>query len=126
MEDVSKTELIVKHLNALYAARKTFIVAESNEMLRRALKAKNRVTTEITYDVGDIVYYKRNDSNKWEGPRKVIGKEDKQILLKHIGYYIKVNPCSLKLVDNIGSKKSVGTPGNINVGEFMAGTEEKK
>ena len=126
IEDVSNTDIIVKHLNALHAARKAFIVAESNEKLHRALKAKNRVTTEITYEVGDIVYYKPNDPNKLEGPGKVIGKEDKQILLKHVGYYIRVNPCSLKLVDNIGSKKSVGTPGNINVGDFMAGTEEKK
>ena len=49
MEDVSKADKIVKHLNALLAARKAFIEAESNEKLCRALKAKNRVTTGITY-----------------------------------------------------------------------------
>ena len=63
MEDVSKADIIVKHLNAFDAARKAFIEAESNEKLRRALKAKNRVTTGITYEIGDIVYYKRKDSN---------------------------------------------------------------
>ena len=53
----------MKYLNAFDAARKAFIEAESNEKLRRALKAKNRVTTGITYEIGDIVYYKRKDSN---------------------------------------------------------------
>ena len=31
----------------------------------------------------------------------------------------------MQLVDNIGSNKSEGTSGNINVKEFMDGTEEK-
>ena len=79
MEDVSETDIIVKHLNAWHAAIKAFIVAESNEKLRRSLKAKNQVATEITYEAGDIVYYKRKDSNRWKGPGKVIGKEGKQI-----------------------------------------------
>ena len=58
MADVSTTDIIEKHLNALHAARKAFIKAESNETLRRALKAKNRITTGITYEIGDIDYYK--------------------------------------------------------------------
>ena len=37
---------------------------------------------------GDLVYYKRKDSEKWKGPGKVIGKENKQLLVKHGGYYI--------------------------------------
>ena len=74
MEDVSKADIIVKHLNALLAARKAFIEAESNEKLCRALKAMNRVTTGITYEIGDIVYYKHRDSNKWKSPGKFIGK----------------------------------------------------
>ena len=41
MEDFSKTDIIVKHLNALHSARKAFIEAESNEKLRPALKANN-------------------------------------------------------------------------------------
>ena len=125
MEDVSKADIIVKHLNALHAARKAFIEAESNEKLCHALKAKNQVTTGITYEIGDIVYYKHKDSNKWKGPGKVIGKWDKQILVKHGGYYKRVHPCSLHLVDNIGPNKSEGTPGNNNAEEFMDGTEEK-
>ena len=50
------------------------------------------------YDFGDLVYYKRKDSDKWKGPGKVIGKENKQILVKHRGYYVRVHPCSSQLV----------------------------
>ena len=124
MEDVSTTDIIVKQLNALHVARKAFIEAESNEKLHRALKAKNQITTGITYEIGDIVYYKCEDSNKWKGPGKVIDKEDKQILVKHGGYYIRVHLCSLQLVANIEPNKSEGTPGN-NAGEFVDGTDEK-
>ena len=55
MDDISKTDIIANHLNALHAARRVFIEAESNEKLCRALKAKNRITTGITYETGDIV-----------------------------------------------------------------------
>ena len=115
----------MKYLNAFDAARKAFIEAGSNKKLRCALKANNRVTAGLTYEIGDIVYYKRKDSYKWKGAGKVIDKEDKQILVKHGGYYIKVHPCSLQLVDNIGPDKSEGTPGSINAEEFMDVTEEK-
>ena len=124
MENVSKTDIIVKHLNALDAARKAFFEAESNEKLCCPLKVKNRITTGITYKIGDIVFCKRKDSVKWKGPGKVIGKEDKQILVKHSGYYIRVHPCSVQLVANIGCNKSEGTPGS-NVEDFVDVAEER-
>ena len=98
MEDLTHSQLVVKHLNAMHAARKPFIEAESNEKLHRALKSKARVTAGLVYDLGDLVCYKRKDSDKWKGSGKVIGKENKQILVKHGGYYVCVHPCSLQLV----------------------------
>ena len=38
MEDITPNQLVLKHLNAMHAARKAFIEAESNEKLHRALK----------------------------------------------------------------------------------------
>ena len=71
-------ELFIKpYLNALHGANKGFIEAESNEKLHQALKAKNLVTAGIIYEIGDIVYYKCKESNKWKCPAKVIGKEHK-------------------------------------------------
>lgn len=56
MKDISKTDILVKHLYLLYAAGKAFLEAESNENLCCALKAKNCATAGITYEIGDIVF----------------------------------------------------------------------
>ena len=89
MEDAPYAGILVKYLNALHAARKAFIKAESNNKLHHALKTKNRETTGIEYEIGDmVVYYKRKSSDKWKGPGTVTGKENKQILVKHGGFYI--------------------------------------
>ena len=100
MEDVSHADILVKDLNALHAARKSFIEAESSDKLRRALKAKNRETTGTEYEIGDMVYYRHKSSDKWNGPGMVIGKKNKQIFVKHSGYYIRVHLCSLQLINN--------------------------
>ena len=65
----------------MHAARKVFIEAEASEKLRRAIKAKTRVSTGIIYQPGYIVYYKRNDSSQWKGPVTVLAHENKQILM---------------------------------------------
>ena len=93
------SEIITNHLNTMHAAHKAFIEAEASEKLRRAIKAKT-VSTGIIYQPGDIVYYKRNDSDQWKGPGTVLGRENKQIIVKHGGVYIKVLHvvyCTLKL-----------------------------
>ena len=77
MEGLSQIDMIVKHLSALHEANKAFIKTESNEKSHQVLKAKNLVTTGIIYEIGDIVYYKCEESNKWKCPAKVIGKEHK-------------------------------------------------
>ena len=100
LEEATHSNLVLNHLNAMHEARKAYIEAESNEKLRRALKAKTRVTSGIIYDLGDLVYYKRKDSSKWKGPGTVVGKENKQILIKHGGYLHRVHPCSLQLVNS--------------------------
>ena len=47
MEDISKTDTTVKHLNALHATRKIALEYGSNEKLGHPLKAKNEVATDI-------------------------------------------------------------------------------
>ena len=102
MEDASKKDIIGKYLSAFHAARKDFIEVEPNEKLHCALKVKNRITTRITYEIRYIVYYKDKDSNRWKGPRKVIGKVDKQILVNHGGWAKQIRRNSRKLCRGIG------------------------
>ena len=55
---------------------KAFMESEASEKLRHALKHKVRPSTSITYKQGQLVYYKRRDSNKWKGPGTAIGKDN--------------------------------------------------
>ena len=45
---------------------------------------------------GDRVFYKRNENAKWQGPGIVIGKDGKQVLVRHGGIYIRVHTCRLQ------------------------------
>ena len=77
----------------MHAALAAFIKSEACEKLRRALRAKTRTATSLIYEPGDIVYFKRENSNLWKGPGTAIGRENKQILVKYGGTYIYKGPC---------------------------------
>ena len=89
------SEYVVKNLQALHASRQSFIKQESCERLRRALARKTRNVTHFLQN--DSVYYKRNNSNQWHGPARVLGKDSHQYLLKHGGIYVRVHPCRMQL-----------------------------
>ena len=80
-------------MRLLLAARQAFIKSESAEKLRRALRHQTRTYSDVKYFTGDIVYYKRNNSNEWKGPGTVIGQDGQQVLVKHGGSYVRVHPC---------------------------------
>ena len=48
--------------------------------------------------MGDRVYYQRD--GKWKGPGIVVGKENKNVMVKHGGSYFRVHPCSLQGVES--------------------------
>ena len=89
-------EYLAANLNALHAARKSFIQAESAERIRRAINRKSRTYCNTNYYQGDKVYYWRNDQADCHGPGIVIGKDGQQVLVKHGGLYIRVHPCRLQ------------------------------
>ena len=47
--------------------------------------------------MGDLVYYKRRDSNEWKGPGSVIGREGSQVLVRHGGALVRVHAVHLKI-----------------------------
>ena len=96
LEGVTTSEMIANNLNAMHKARKAYIESESSERLRRALRHNVRSSIAYKYNNGDLVYYKRNKSNRWQGPGSVIGWENKQVLIKHGGSYVRVHPCRLQ------------------------------
>ena len=95
-EGTTSSELIAGHLNAMHAARKSYIESEASEKLRRALRKKGRTSTVHTYKTGEEIYYKRKNSKRWHGPGVVIGGINKQVFVKHGGSVIRVSPCHLQ------------------------------
>ena len=95
LENATSSELVALNLNAMHAARRAFIQSESCEKLQRALRHQIRPSIGATYNNGDRVLYKREQIDRWMGPGSVIGSENKQILVKHGGTYVRVHPCRI-------------------------------
>ena len=117
LEKVSCSEIVRNNLNALHAAREQFLKMESSERLQRALRHNIRESDVQGVQQGDIVYYKRNNSNEWKGPGTVIGRDGKQVLVKHGSIYVRVHVCRLasstaheKPQNNIDNMNRVNAP----------------
>ena len=111
MEGVTFSKLLAAHLNALHAASNSYIQNEANEKLQRK---KTRISVSVIYEQGDYVYYKRKSSNYWKGPGKVIGYDNKQVVVKHGGSFVRVHPCSLRKV-NTDHRNQTLLEKNINI-----------
>lgn len=98
-EGVTTSTIVRDNLNARHLARQQHVKGESCERLRRALRHNVRTTDIEDLNNGQEVYYKRNDSNEWRGPGIVIGRDGKQILVRHGGLggvYVRVHVCRLR------------------------------
>ena len=96
MESKTSSEIVLEHLTALHCARKAFVESEASERLNRAIKKQTRSSTSLVFQNGDSVYYKRNGSHEWKGPRKVIGTDSQTVLIKHGSIYVRVHPCRIR------------------------------
>ena len=88
LENKTKSRMIADNLNAMHNAREDFIKNENNEKLRRALLHQVCSTDVEKLVNGDRVFYKRNESAKWQGPGILTGKDGKQVLVRHGGIYV--------------------------------------
>ena len=101
--------------------------------MKRALARKIRPATSLIYEVGDKVYYKRRQSDKWRGPGSIIDKEKHEIFVKHGDLCVRVNSCHSRHVNennqlNNDTFVSVGAEDSrtINQKEKNAEAVEKK
>lgn len=84
-----KGDELLKHLKVLESSRKAFVEAESAEKVKRALRHKIRVS-ERDYMYGDWVYFKKELSDQWFGPAKVLFQDGKIVFIRHGTYLIRV------------------------------------
>ena len=89
-EEPEKSKTLLETLEALHAARKSFIESERSERLRKALKAKIRIADTI-YENGDIVYFHKEGEDKWRGPAKVVFQDSKVIFIRLGASYYRVS-----------------------------------
>ena len=100
LEGVTTSEVISEQLKLMHESRKAFTHAESSERLRRALRSNVRTYTENEINVGESVYFKRKDSDRWRGPAKVVGTDGKNLILKHGGFIVTVHLCRVVTVSD--------------------------
>ena len=93
LEERTNSEVVSQNLNAMNTARKDFIRVESDEKIRRALLRQVKDEDPQMFVIGDSVFYKRNASDQWRGPARVIGRDGKQILVRHGGFVVRVHAC---------------------------------
>ena len=98
LEGKTTSEIVADNLNAMHSARQQYLKSESSDKLRRALRHQTRTYSNVRYNTGDHVYYKRENCNQWKGPGTVIGQDGQQVLVKHSSTYIRVHPCRLQMV----------------------------
>ena len=84
------SDVLAKHINALKSAREAFIKSESCERIRRALNHKMRASEE-KYFPGDEVYYKRENSELWLGPGKVVFQDGKVVFIRNGHVYVRAS-----------------------------------
>ena len=95
LEGATSTQVVVDNLNVMYAARQIFIQIESSEKVKRALTHQIRTSGDDTYTTGDLVFYKRANSEQWHDLGTVIVQDGKQILVKHGSTYVRVHACRI-------------------------------
>ena len=107
LEPTTSSNIIRRNLNAMHAARVNYMKAESSEKIRRALRAKTRTFADTRFQIGEKVFYKRQNVKGWRGPGVVTGTDDKIILVRHGSAYYRCHPSHLMKViktDEAGSK----------------------
>ena len=90
LNETTGSEVFAKHLNALHASREAYIKSEAAEKIKRALRHKIRASQQI-FNVGEAVYYKRDNKERWLGPAKVMFQDDKIVFVRHGNVYVRVS-----------------------------------
>ena len=89
-EEPERSKTLLDTLQAIHAARESYIKAERCDRIKRALRAKIRINDTI-YKNGDIVYFKKEGEDSWRGPAKVVFQDSKVIFLRIGGIYYRVS-----------------------------------
>ena len=110
LNDETSSKILADHLNALAAARSSFIKLENTSKLKRVLQERIQdAAWNHKYVSGDQVYYKRTKvKGPWLGPATVVGHLANQVLLKDGGSLIRIHPCKIVLKSSADNQVEQG------------------
>ena len=97
LDDEFSSVVMRDNLNVLHSARENFIKLESCAKVKKALRSKTRNHTAKTLEIGQKVYFKRNESEKWRGVATIVGFDGETVLVKEGGLICKVHSCRIVL-----------------------------
>ena len=95
MEEKVSSRHLEDNLRAMRTAREEFMKAENSAKIKRALKSHVRTCQDTVLEMGEKVLYKRNNSDRWNGPGVVIGRDGQTFVVKHGFQIVKVHPCHI-------------------------------
>ena len=105
-------------LNAIHQARVAHIQMESEDRVRRALKHKIRSHPMELAEIGDEVYYKKDNEDNWRGPGRVLGRDGKVVLVKQGGSLKEVTRVHITRLRGLrGTEDDVGEDEGDGFGE---------
>jgi len=115
LESHTSCDLVRQNLNAMHSAREQFVKAESSDKIKRALLKNVRTYSEVDFQSGEKVYFRRKNLKGWKGPGKVLGKEGNFVLIRYGAAYYRCHPCDLMkaLPSNVQKKESVDVSAGV-------------
>ena len=84
IETTSQT--VFDHIKGLQVAKKAFIKTDCGNKLKTAMEV--RESPLVHYPVGTMVHYKFGNDQRWHGPGRIVGQENKVVLIRHGGHII--------------------------------------
>ena len=98
LENKPASAVVGLHISAPHSARMAFVLSESNENIKRALRKETRQETRPSiniYQIVESVFYKREDDQRWKDPTKFLGQDGPFVFLRH-GSFIKAHICHVQ------------------------------
>ena len=87
---INISEKIRSHLDAISKAREAFVQAESDQTIADALKARIYHKYE-ELEIGQWIYWRNHESNKFQGPEKIVMLDNKKVFAIRNNKLISIN-----------------------------------
>lgn len=132
LNESTVNKVLADHLNSMYQARTSFVKANNDEKIRRALKARMEKCLEQNFIPGDKVLFKRENLKRWCGPATVIGQDGKVVFLRQGGTMIRLHSSkcvlaseSKKQLEGLGSSCETSQERNVVTDQEVKATNQR-